>query len=137
MMYNTLVGSDVSANDNSEGSPEYLVGGSKRMVPQSHHPLAFVEARPLSISGFFTSIPTALQARLSGQVPAGVEAKGMRLLTSQRSQPYRGTGRNRQTGKRTISLRYRRLEEESVLKGAVAVKVAEVREVSLIGLSMA
>jgi len=41
-------------------SPEHLVGGSGLLMTCTHRLFAFAKARPLSLSGFFTPIPSGL-----------------------------------------------------------------------------
>ncbi len=70
-----------------------------------------------------------------GQYSSPRGRKQTRLLTSQRSQTFSGIGRNGQMGNDASRPRYGRPEDEADVMRAVAVKVAEVREVSLLGLS--
>jgi len=120
-------------------TPEvFRKGGSNRNAVSLQAPIAFVRgsALPKHFGRFAFVSRAVLHTSARANVRGRVELNRVRLLTSQRSKPSRGTCRNRQIGNDARSSRYERLEDESSHIGAaVRNRMAECKEVSLLGLS--
>lgn len=136
-MDNELVGVAAGAESRGATPGMFWKGECDRSQSPSCASIAFARglALPKHFGRFLWADRTPSDSE--AQYPGARGMKPVRLLTSQRSQPFSGTGRNRQTGNDAASPRYGRLEDEADHCGAVALtfRVAEVREVSLLGLS--
>ncbi len=120
-------------------TPEvFRKGGSNRNAVSLQAPIAFVRgsALPKHFGRFAFYGRVGLHPIARADVLGRVEQNRVRLLTSQRSKPSRGTCGNRQIGNDARSSRYERLEDESSRNGAAVLnRMAESMEVSLLGLS--
>lgn len=135
MIYPEIVGVATGIRERNPGTfLKGLCGGLIALSRADHCP---AKGQPLQeSSGVFLLAPTVLLTSARANVRGREELNRVRLLTSQRSKPSRGTCGNGQIGNDARSSRYERPEDESSRNGAAVLnRMAESREVSLLGLS--